>query len=127
MSDSESDSSSDAGQHHNCNPYDTPVKVFIERSYSQEDPDDPGEDMHIQSHEEKTFSDLQEAYFWCMNQTGIYTFPEGPEDHGEHEGWDYKSYFYLVSRLAAFPNDTFVIFARETDEEERVYAVKYDV
>lgn len=108
------------------NPYNTPVKVIIDKYIYQEN----GAVQLIQEIEEKNFTDLQEAWIWCRNQTGVYDFPESQSEegcHGEHADWEFMSFFFVRNQLAIHPEDEFEIFFREDDEgQEWSYTVRYE-
>ena len=98
------------------NPYSFPVTLIYER-YVQ----------GIQTTEERSFSDLQQAWCWARDRTGVFTFPEGPQAVGEHAGWEFMSFLFVKSQITAHPEDEFVIFKRENaDGEFHEYSVLYD-
>ena len=76
---------------------------------------------------ELEFSDLQQAWCWARDQTGVEDFPFAQHHYGTHAGWDFMSFSFLKQEIEEKPDEEFEIFRSEAGEGHLriAYVVSY--
>lgn len=71
------------------------------------------------------FSDLQQAWCWARDQTGIHDFPFH-QSYGEHAGWEFMSFPFTKHEMEAHPEDEYEIFSFTAEDGSKTnYVIGY--
>jgi hypothetical protein len=97
------------------NPYTYPALIAVETTVN-------GQLMCV-IHE---FSDLQQAWYWARDETGVEDFPFQEHPYGDHAGWEYMSFSFTKQEMEAHPEDEYEIFTKENADGSKIaYVISY--
>ena len=98
------------------NPYNYPAVIIVERIAN-------GVVTNTETHE---FTDLQQAWYWARNETGVDDFPFNEHPYGDHAGWEYMSFPFTKQEMEAHPEDDYEIFTKTNADGTKInYVIGY--